>query len=306
MRDSLQTLRRGFQVGQEEKLRRINHEARIALNLITRLFERPHAPVVFTNDEILRYEPRNIEAAKRGAAYLLSSLNAVLDWQYAKSALNFADTARPNDYLKQLLEFAIHIAIAEVVQSADGYFTLDHAELLTPQLVNSVRVSSILKIENFQIIKGEKRSKAEHILLLTISNAVKHQILYLRTRLLEPDFLIQIPLSFWNKTLLVQLNATNNSLVVENLGPDGTAQDFYKRFAQRKEKGTYAVLNAILKDRAWARGGDIILDVRRNDESIYDTVDQDICKGSDEVKTVTADTAAVVLTVQGISRRVDD
>jgi hypothetical protein len=115
---------------------------------------------------------------------------------------------------------------------------------------------------------GPAKWKSQEIIVVLVSNAIKHMLSYLLRHLDGPQELVALPPEFWGQAMRFRLNANTNTLTIENIGPPRDIEFFRSQFQERAGKdtlGTYAVLQTTVEDtEAWGLGsGTIELEVRK-------------------------------------------
>jgi hypothetical protein len=297
-----QTLRLGFQAGLSEKFQRFTHQALKAHAWIKYLFDVvPLSEVLGSiragkriSDRMLslwislasivgfsKPDPiaernllrvantmapsflRKLETAQLGAALLQVSLSAVLDATPASPLLDNDRRKHPEDYLLELVRLAVYVGIGEVFFLGNR-IDWDSSISLLHKLMSAVKVIASFEVAGYSIVG--QRNKIEHIVIVAVSNAIKHQVLYLQEECgLHGRKLSDLPQEFWIETISIRLNAGEQVLTIENVGTRATKEEFVSRFAERtkqaSKRGTYDVLNAAVLD-SWVTPGKIDLDAR--------------------------------------------
>jgi hypothetical protein len=285
-----QTLRWGIQRGLLSKFILFNHEARTGLEMINRLFKVPLTQSLRTQGRMVQIlnhflktplsqqnnDPSlidEVELAKLGALILELSFGSVLGAPPAVPLLDISPSADAHRYLHEVIKLGVARGVSERTTSMgdNSRFTVSTARLLMTNLTDSIVSSMDLDLYGKTLAhSGPSKWKSQEIIVVLISNAIKHMLVYLLNHLDGPRELISLPIEFWKRAIGLRIDGKANCLTVENVGPPRDLEYFRSRFKDRAVKGTlgtYAVLQATVEDtEAWGTGpGAIELQVRKLD-----------------------------------------
>jgi|GEM_PF-3215624 hypothetical protein len=288
-----QTLRWGVQRGLLSKFILFNHEARNGIEMINRLFRVPlNQSLSATQGRMLRLlnrflrtpltQQRNnnydtlleeVETAKVGASILELSFASVLGSPPLVPLLDINPRVDPSRYLHEVIKLGVARGVSELTTKSNDSLTASSARSLITNLTNSIVSNMEIELHHKTLAHGgPAKWKSQEIIVVLVSNAIKHMLSYLLRHLDGPQELVALPPEFWGQAIRFRLDANTNTLTTENIGPPRDIEFFHSQFQERAGKstpGTYAVLQTTVEDtEAWGLGsGTIELGVKKIGEA---------------------------------------